>query len=114
MDFPCFVGVVGLHDIGMRQFGGGFDLAMKARDRRLRRDQVGRQHFERDDPLHPAMPRETDDAHAAGAEFVEHDIVAQHQAGRVSLANATQLVDGEFIRLDEMRGERIDVGCGYG
>ena len=76
MDAAVLVGVEGGDDVGVLQPAGGLDLALEPRTAVLSRANEGGRIFTRDDAAELAMPGLEDHAHAAGAELVEDQVVA--------------------------------------
>ena len=88
----------------MRQLGRGFDLTLKSSQGHFGFRVVGVQQLHDHDPLHAAMFRLEDFAHAAAADAVDDHVVTQNQAVRTALADPGSLVMGELSLADQFTG----------
>ena len=68
------------------------------------------QDLERDGPLHPPVPGLEDRPHAAGAEPVEHDVIAEEQLLGPPSAHGIDLEPGEQAGPHEVPGEVVRRG----
>ena len=101
MDAAVLVGVLRGDEVGVLEPAGGLDLAAEphhapavARERR-------REDLQGADPPQPAMPRLEDHAHAALAELVEDEVVADQQAAALLLVDRGRLVGRQLAGLDQ-------------
>ena len=78
-DAALHAGVVGLHDIGVREPGGGFDFAAEPFDRGLVLGEGRREQLDRDQALHVPVLGLVNLPHAASADFRQEHIVANYQ-----------------------------------
>ena len=96
--------------LGCIELGGGLDLAIEALDGVLVLHRRGRQHLDGHQPLHPPMLGLEHHAHAAGAELVEHDVLAEHQVLMLARVDDRGLVLGELALADEQLGQCLAIG----
>ena len=103
------VGVVGRDDVGMRELGRRFHLAVESLDG------LGPLHGRRGEDLdrhrafHPPVPGLQHYPHAAFAQLVQNDVLAEDQPLGLALVDGLGLVLGEFALLDEDLGELLDI-----
>ncbi len=96
-----FVGVVGNHDVGVCQPGSGLDLPLESAQSLRRLHDLGRQDLQGDQPFHPPVLGLEHQSHAALAELVEDDVVAQHQRATLAAVELLDLVGGELLLADQ-------------
>jgi hypothetical protein len=102
------VGVVGGHDVGVREPGGGLHLAIEAIDS-LRRSHRGRgKHFDGHHPVHAPMQGLDDHAHAALAQLVENHILVEDQVLRLALGHGRRLIAREPVGGDELADQILE------
>jgi hypothetical protein len=109
VDAPGLVGVVVGDDVRVPELGGGDHLALEAGDGRGVLERGRRQRLDRHDPLHPAVLRLEDLAHAPGADPVEDRVIAQDQRSRAAQVDLLDLEPGEVPAPDQVPGELLDV-----
>ena len=78
-----------------------FHLALETLHERFVLGETPRQHFDRHNPLHAAMPRLEDRAHAAGPQVVEHVVISDPQLGLFLLIDGLRLVLRQKSRSDQ-------------
>ncbi|GEM_PF-1612077 len=97
----CFVGVVGDHDIRVREPRGGLDLLLEAPQRIGRPHEFGRQRFQGHDPVHAAMDGFEYVPHAAMPQAVQDHIVAQDERIVSALTQRLGLIRRQFAQLHQ-------------
>ena len=97
-----FVGIVGDHDVRMRQLGRRLDLALEPPQQFGRPDDLGREDFQGDQPFHPPMLGLQHQPHAALAELVQDHVVAQDQRPALARLDLLDLVRGQFLAADQV------------
>jgi len=80
MDAVLLAGVVRRDDVRVRQPGGSLDLALGSGGRTTVLSCRRTNHFQSDDAFHSPMLRLENLPHAADAEFIEHQVLAEHQS----------------------------------
>ena len=101
MDAAVFVGVLSGDQVGVLEPAGGLDLAAKPHDGIAVACKRGGQDLERAHAAQAAMPGLEDDAHAALAELVEDQVVADQEPAALLLINRGGLVRRELAGLDQ-------------
>jgi hypothetical protein len=103
------VGVVGSHDVRVGEFGSRLHRSLKPFDRLLVLGQGGGQHLQGHHPLHAAMLSFEHLSHAALTNFVQQDVVPQHQSLRVSPVDRIGLKLGQLLLTDQFTSELLGV-----
>ena len=93
----------------MRQFGGGFDLALEPLDRGFVLGERCRQELDRHLPLHVPMLGFEDLPHAAGADLAEQHIIAEQQRRLAAREDLAGLKLGELLGFDQRGGKRLAI-----
>src|SRR5262245_15332566 len=97
-----FVGVVSRDDVGMAKASGGFDLALKARQRIRFFNNFGRKYLKGDEALHAGVLGLQHYAHPAFAELIEDAVIAQDQILSFALVNHLGLIGRQFLLLYQL------------
>ncbi len=84
-------GVVGQHDVGVRELGGGLHLAAEACQQVLLILAVGADYLEGDEAVHEGVPGLEDLAHAALPDPLQQQVRPQHQALGAALQDLVDL-----------------------
>ncbi|HEX3654770.1 MAG TPA: hypothetical protein VHV55_03135 [Pirellulales bacterium] len=103
------VGVVGRHNMGVAQFGGGFHFALEAGHRGRILGDRGRQHLERHHALHAAMLGLEHLLHATRTDLVEDRVVAEDQRLDFARQDVLRLKRRQLAGLDEFLGKRLRI-----
>ena len=109
MDAPMLAGVVGLHDVGMIEFRGGFHLAVETLDGIDRSDFFSGDHLHRHQSLHAAVFGLEDHAHSALAQFVQDKVVAEDQPLGLALIDQLGLILGQLALANKGLGELLAI-----
>ena len=99
----------------MDQPGGSLDLALKSESPATASAfcaAEGDMTFKSDEAIHVPVPGFIYLAHATGAEPVEHDVIAEHEAARAALKQQLRLEPGEVAVIDQRPGQHGCVGGG--
>ncbi len=101
MHAAVLVGVLSGDEVGVPQAAGGLDLAAEPHHGLLVAREGGREDLQGADPPQPTVSRLEDHAHAALAELVEDEIVADQQAAALLLVDRGRLVGRQLAGLDQ-------------
>jgi hypothetical protein len=102
------VGVEGHHNVRMLQLRQGFNLAFKPPEKCLT-GPVAMENLQGDGPLHPAVTRLVDRAHAPAADVVQDDIVPHAQVMKPPRAKSIDLKRGQVAKPHKMPRQGIAV-----
>ncbi len=102
-------GVVGEHDVGVRELGGRLHLAAEADQQFLLVEAVGADDLEGDEAVHEGVPGLEDLAHAALPEPLHQQVRPQHQTLGAALQDLVDLEGGEPAAADQFGGQRARV-----
>ena len=96
--------------VGMNQSRGGLDLLLKTADSDFGFGQFGRQDLQGHCALHASMLRLVNSSHAAVADLVENDVVAQRQTSGLAPVNGLSLEFRELSVSVQQRGHFLAGG----
>ena len=80
----------------MHQLGDRLHLTLEALQAGWTVEHLLVEHFQGDDAFHATVPGLEDRAHAAGAQFGKHHIIAHDQLGDLAIEDTGHLEGGEF------------------